>query len=78
MLESLAYVLILGVIAAAWLASFLLDKLFGVGFHPLLSTVIGSVVGIVILLVKPTLGVVAMIAAAVVAIVSSIVQDKIL
>ena len=78
MLESMAYILILGVIAAAWLGSFLMDKLFGVGFHPLLSTVIGAAVGIVILLLKPTLGVVAMIVAAVIAILSSFIQDKVL
>ncbi len=78
MLESMAYILILGVIAAAWLGSFMMDKLFGVGFHPLLSTVIGAAVGIVILLLKPTLGVVAMIVAAVIAILSSFIQDKVL
>ena len=78
MLESMAYILILGVIAAAWLGSFLMNKLFGVGFHPWLSTVIGAAVGIVILLLKPTLGVVAMIVAAVIAILSSFIQDKVL
>ena len=78
MLESMAYILILGVIAAAWLGSFLMDNLFGVGFHPWLSTVIGAAVGIVILLLKPTLGVVAMIVAAVIAILSSFIQDKVL
>ena len=44
-----------------------------------LSAIIGSVVGLIILFIKPaSLGVVAMIAAAVVSIVSSVIQEKIM
>lgn len=72
------YIIIAGVIAAAWLPSMLLDKLFRVGVYPTLSTVIGSVIGLVVLHFVPTHGGVAMIVAGVCSIVSSIIQDKIL
>ena len=75
--ETMALIMMAGVIAAAWLPAFLLDKVFGIGYHPLVSAIIGSVVGLIILFIKPaSLGVVAMIAAAVVSIVSSVIQEK--
>ena len=74
--ESFALILIMGVICAAWLVSTIIDKIFGIGFYPILSTIIGSVVGIVILLIWPLAGVAAMIAAGVVALITSIVQEK--
>ena len=76
--ESIAYILVVAVIVAAWLPAYLLDALFGVGFHPWVSTIIGSVIGLVILLISPIHGEIAMIAAAVCSAASSFIQDKIL
>ncbi|MBO4431947.1 MAG: hypothetical protein J5852_00285 [Clostridia bacterium] len=77
--EMLAIALMAGVIAAAWLPAFILDKGFGIGGHPVVSTIIGSVAGLILLFISPSkLGIAAMIVAAVVSIISSIVQEKIL
>lgn len=77
MLESLAYFMILGVIAAAWLGAFIVDKI-GFGSHVWASTIIGSVIGILILFIAPVEGgVIAMIAAGVCGIAASIILDKI-
>ena len=76
--ETLAIGLIAGVLAAAWLPAFLLDQIFGIGTYPLLSEAIGAVVGLVILFIGPaTLGVVAMIVAAAVSIITSFIQEKV-
>ena len=79
LLETLAIVLMAGVIAAAWLPAFILGKGFGIGEYPIVSTIIGSAVGLILLFISPAhLGIVAMIVAAVVSVISSIVQEKIL
>ncbi len=75
MLEELAYILIVGVIAAAYLPAKIAD-LIGFGGHIIVSTLIGSVVGIVMLFIDITLGVPALIVAAVLSLVASIVLDK--
>ncbi len=77
--ETIAIVLMAGVIAAAWLPAFVLGRIFGIGEHPIISTIIGSVVGLILLFISPAhLGVAAMITAAVVSVISSVVQEKIL
>ncbi|MBQ9827112.1 MAG: hypothetical protein IJM62_00350 [Lachnospiraceae bacterium] len=76
--EGAAYILILGVIAAASLTAFIVDKVFGWGFYPVVSAIIGSVIGIVILLIAPLQGVLAMVLAAVGAFLSSVIQEKVL
>ncbi|MBR6407041.1 MAG: hypothetical protein IKS19_00405 [Clostridia bacterium] len=73
--ENMAYIFIFGVIAAAFLPA-TLAEIIGFGGHKVASTVIGSVVGIAILLLAPTAGIPAMIAAAAVSLISSIVLDK--
>ena len=41
-MEELATYLIFGCIAAAWLVTFITDKIFGLGFYPWPSTVLES------------------------------------
>ena len=80
--EMLVYFIMVGVVVAAWLPAFIMNKVFNIGEHPIISTVIGSVVGLVLLFVlKINVSwyyYIALAAAAVVSIVCSIVQDKIL
>ena len=74
--ENLAYLMIFGVIAAAFAVAELAE-LIGFGSHRLVSTVFGSVVGIIILFVTKTAVIPAVIAAAVVSLAASIILDKI-
>ena len=53
LMEELATYLMFGCIAAAWLVTFITDKIFGLGFYPWLSTVLGSLAGIGLLFVLP-------------------------
>ena len=73
--EGMAYVLLLGVIAAAYLPA-MLANMIGFGSHQITATILGVIVGTVILLSSPTQGVLAMVLAAVVSLVASIVLDK--
>ena len=52
-MEELAAYLIFGCIAAAWLVSFITDKIFGLGFYPWVSTVLGSLAGTGLLFLLP-------------------------
>lgn len=76
-LEEMATVLLGGVCASAFLASLIFIRALGIGEGPVISPIIGSAAGIGLLLISPTkLGVVALIAAAVVTIIVAIVIDK--
>lgn len=76
-LEEMATVLMGGVCASAFLASLIFIRALGIGEGPVISPIIGSAAGIGLLLISPTkLGVVALIAAAVVTIIAAIVIDK--
>ena len=52
-MEELAAYLLFGCIAAAWLVTFITDKIFGLGFYPWVSTVLGSLAGIGLLFLLP-------------------------
>lgn len=70
-----AYLFLFGVVACAFAVAELAE-LIGFGSHRIVSTLIGSVVGIIILFAAPTAAVVAMIVAAAVSLIASIVLDK--
>ncbi|MBQ6634491.1 MAG: hypothetical protein IJH80_09965 [Ruminococcus sp.] len=53
LMEELATYLMFGCIAAAWLVTFITDKIFGLGFYPWVSTVLGSLAGIWLLFLLP-------------------------
>ncbi len=53
LMEELAAYLMFGCIAAAWLVTFITDKIFGLGFYPWVSTVLGSLAGIGLLFLLP-------------------------
>ncbi len=53
LMEELATYLLFGCIAAAWLVTFITDKIFGLGFYPWVSTVLGSLAGIGLLFLLP-------------------------
>ena len=76
-LEEMATVLLGGVCASAFLASLIFIRALGIGEGPVISPIIGASAGIGLLLISPTnLGVVAIVAAAVITIIAAIVIDK--
>ncbi|MBQ1903735.1 MAG: hypothetical protein II168_05155 [Ruminococcus sp.] len=75
--EQMALVLLGGVCASAFLASLIFIRALGIGEGPVISPIIGAAAGIGLLLISPTnLGVVAIVAAAVITIIAAIVIDK--
>ena len=75
--EQMAMVLLGGVCASAFLASLIFIRALGIGEGPVISPIIGASAGIGLLLISPTnLGVVAMVAAAVITVIAAIVIDK--
>ena len=78
LVEIYSYAALIAIVVLAGVAAGVMDKVFGVGYHPVLSAVIGAAAGIIFLLIKPTLLVVAVIITVVVTIAASIIQDKIL
>ncbi len=76
LMEELATYLMFGCIAAAWLVTFITDKIFGLGFYPWLSTVLGSLAGIGLLFVLPAdMLSIALFASGGVSLLSTIVQE---
>ena len=74
-MESFAYLFIFGVIACAFAVAELAEVI-GFGSHRFISTIIGSAVGLIILFASPSSAVIAMIVAAAVSLIASIVLDK--
>ena len=72
------YSSLIAIVVLAGVAAGIMDKVFGVGYHPILSAVIGAAIGIVFLVIFPTLVVVAAIVAVVATIAASLIQEKVL
>lgn len=76
LLEEMIYLLLFCVVAVCFIVSTTADRVFGVCDHPVISALIGSAIGIIIMFVNIELAVVAIIVGAVVTLISGFLLDK--
>ncbi len=77
LIEMYAYIAIVGIVVLTGVVANVMVNVIGAGERPILSAVIGSAVGIIVLLIKPTLLILAVILAVVATVAASIIFNKV-